>query len=392
MKKILLKLFVKNYQDKENPVVRAKYGVLAGVFGIITNLLVCSVKIIVGLLSASVSILADGINNLSDAGASIVTFIGFHLSSKPADEEHPFGHERYEYLSGMIVSIIILIIGGSLFIDSVKKIISPVEMLTGTYIYIILAISILFKFIQALFYKSLAKDIDSTTLKASSVDSLNDCISTAAVLVGLIIFDLTGFAYIDGIVGIIIAIFILVAGIKLLKETMDPLLGEMPSKEDVDTIVNNITKYDGVLGIHDLVIHSYGPNKTFVTVHCEVDSKVDIMLSHDMVDNIEADFKKEFNIDLVIHMDPVDIHDEETMKLKKEISNIIKKYDESLRFHDFRVVKGVTHTNVLFDVEMPLTYNKTPLELKNDIAQLIKEYNSFLNAVIVVDHFYNRNN
>ena len=392
MKKLLLKLFVKNYQDKENPVVRAKYGVLAGVFGIITNLLICSVKIIVGLLSASVSILADGINNLSDAGASIVTFIGFHLSSKPADEEHPFGHERYEYLSGMIVSIIILIIGGSLFIDSVKKIINPVEMLTGTYIYIILAISILFKFIQALFYKSLAKDIDSTTLKASSVDSLNDCISTAAVLVGLIIFDLTGFAYIDGIVGIIIAIFIIVAGIKLLKETMDPLLGEMPSKEDVDTIVNNITKYDGVLGIHDLVIHSYGPNKTFVTVHCEVDSKVDIMLSHDMVDNIEADFKKEFNIDLVIHMDPVDIHDEETQNLKKDIAAIIKKYDENLRFHDFRVVKGVTHTNVLFDLEMPLTYNKTPLELKNDIAQLIKEYNSFLNAVIVVDHFYNRNN
>ena len=392
MKKLLLKLFVKNYQDKENPVVRAKYGVLAGVFGIITNLLICSVKIIVGLLSASVSILADGINNLSDAGASIVTFIGFHLSSKPADEEHPFGHERYEYLSGMIVSIIILIIGGSLFIDSVKKIISPVDMLTGTYIYIILAISILFKFIQALFYKSLAKDIDSTTLKASSVDSLNDCISTAAVLVGLIIFDLTGFAYIDGIVGIIIAIFILVAGIKLLKETMDPLLGEMPSKEDVDTIVNNITKYEGVLGIHDLVIHSYGPNKTFVTVHCEVDSKVDIMLSHDMVDNIEADFKKEFNIDLVIHMDPVDIHDEETQNLKKDIAAIIKKYDENLRFHDFRVVKGVTHTNVLFDLEMPLTYNKTPLELKNDIAQLIKEYNSFLNAVIVVDHFYNRNN
>ena len=392
MKKILLKLFVKNYQDKENPVVRAKYGVLAGVFGIITNLLVCSVKIIVGLLSASVSILADGINNLSDAGASIVTFIGFHLSSKPADEEHPFGHERYEYLSGMIVSIIILIIGGSLLIDSIKKIISPVEMQTGTYIYIILAISILFKFIQALFYKSLAKDIDSTTLKASSVDSLNDCISTAAVFVGLIIFDLTGFAYIDGIVGIIIAIFIIVAGVKLLKETMDPLLGEMPSKEDVDTIVNNITKYEGVLGIHDLVIHSYGPNKTFVTVHCEVDSKVDIMLSHDMVDNIEADFKKEFNIDLVIHMDPVDIHDEETQNLKKDIAGIIKKYDENLRFHDFRVVKGVTHTNVLFDLEMPITYNKTPLELKNDIAQLIKEYNSFLNAVIVVDHFYNRNN
>ena len=392
MKKLLLKLFVKNYEDKENPVVRAKYGVLAGVFGIITNLIVCSVKIIVGLLSASVSILADGINNLSDAGASIVTFIGFHLSSKPADEEHPFGHERYEYLSGMIVSIIILIIGGSLFIDSVKKIINPVEMLTGTYIYIILVISIFFKFMQALFYKSLAKDIDSTTLKASSVDSLNDCISTLAVLVGLIIFDLTDFAYIDGIVGIVIAIFILVAGIKLLKETMDPLLGEMPSKEDVDRIVNNIVKYDGVLGIHDLVIHSYGPNKTFVTVHCEVDSKVDIMLSHDMVDNIEADFKKEFNIDLVIHMDPVDIHDEETMKLKKEISNIIKKYDECLRFHDFRVVKGVTHTNVLFDIEMPLTYSKTPLELKSDITKLIKEYNSFLNPVIVVDHFYNRNN
>ena len=392
MKKLLLKLFVKNYQDKENPIVRSKYGVLAGIFGIITNLIICSVKIIVGLISSSVSILADGINNLSDAGASIVTFVGFKLSSKPADEEHPFGHERYEYLSGMIVSIIILIIGGSLLIDSIDKIINPVEVLTGTYIYIVLVISILFKCIQSLFYRSLSKDIDSTTLKASSVDSLNDCISTAAVLVGLLIFDLTDFIYIDGIIGIFVSIFILIAGIKMLNETMSPLLGEMPSKEDVDKIYEDIKKYDGVLGIHDLVIHSYGPSKTFVTAHVEVDSKIDIMLSHDMIDNIESDFKKDFNIDLVIHLDPIDIHDEETQKLRSEIDQILQNIDSKLSFHDFRVVKGVTHTNVLFDVVMPITYPKTPQELKMEIAKKVKEHNDFLNPVIVIDHFYDRNN
>ena len=392
MKKLLLKLFVKNYEDKENPVVRAKYGILAGIFGIITNLIICSIKIIVGLISKSVSILADGINNLSDAGASIVTFIGFKLSSKPADEEHPFGHERYEYLSGMIVSIIILIIGGSLFIDSIDKIINPVVVETRLYIYIILVISIILKCLQSLFYRSLSKDIDSGALKASSVDSLNDCISTGAVLIGLVIFDLTNFIYIDGIMGIFVSIFILVAGIKMLNETMSPLLGEMPSKEDVEKIYEDIKKYDGVLGIHDLVIHSYGPSKTFVTAHVEVDSKIDIMISHDMIDNIEADFKKQFNIDLVIHLDPIDIHDEETNKLRKDISVILNSIDSKLSFHDFRVVKGITHTNVLFDVVMPITYPKTPQELKIEITKKIKEYNDFLNPVIVIDHFYDRNN
>lgn len=392
MKKLLLKLFVKNYQDTTNQTVRAAYGKLAGVFGIITNLIVCSIKIVIGLLSGSVAILADGINNLSDAGASIVTFMGFKISTKPADEDHPFGHERAEYLSGMVVSIIILIIGGSLLIDSIKKLISPTDMKVGLVAIIILVISILLKCFQAVLYYKLSKDINSSALKASSTDSLNDCLSTAAVIVGLVIFKLTAFSRIDGIIGIIVAGFIITSGIKLLKETTDPLIGVMPSGEEISGIVQKIKSYSGVLGIHDMVIHSYGPSKTFVTAHVEVDSKVDIMLSHDMIDNIEMDFKKEMNIDLVIHMDPIDIHDEETNKLRELIKEIINNYDQNLTFHDFRVVKGITHTNVLFDVVMPIKYSTAPYELKQKLTELIKAKDDFLNPVIVVDHFYDRNN
>lgn len=392
MKKLLLKLFIKNYQDTENPNVRSAYGKLSGIFGIITNLFLCTIKIITGLLASSVSILADGINNLSDAGASIVTFVGFKLSNKPADEDHPFGHERMEYLSGMIVSIIILIIGGSLLIDSVKKLIIPSDMTISIITILILIISIVIKCLQAIFYYSMGKDIQSMTLKATSVDSLNDCISTTAVVIGLVIFELTSFSRIDGIIGLFVAGFILFSGVKLLKETTNPLIGVMPSKEEIDKIVNKIKSYEGVLGIHDLVIHSYGPSKTFVTVHVEVDSKIDVMLSHDMIDNIELDFKKSDNIDLVIHMDPIDIHDEETQKIKALVQKVIKEFDDSLTFHDFRIVKGVTHTNVLFDVVMPIKYNITSQELKSILIEKIKESDGFLTPVIMVDHFYDHNN
>lgn len=392
MKKLLLKLFVKNYKDVNNPKVRNDYGVLAGVFGIVTNLIVCIVKIVVGIVSASLSILADGINNLSDAGASIVTLIGFKIASKPADEDHPFGHQRMEYLSGLLVSILILMIGGTLLIDSVKQLINPTVMAISRITFIVLIFSIVVKLIQMLFYRSLGKDINSTTLIATGVDSLNDCITTTAVIIGLLIFRLTGFTRIDGIIGLFVAGFIIVSGIKLLKETINPLLGVMPEKSEIDAIANKIKSYDGVLGIHDLIIHNYGPSKTFVSVHVEVDRDVDVMISHDMIDNIEMDFKKNDNINLIIHMDPVDIHDEETQRLKQLVEKLLKQYDERLSFHDFRIVKGVTHTNVVFDIVMPIKYDMTPNELRNDIVKLIKAEDSFLNPVITIDHFYDQNN
>lgn len=392
MKKLLLKLFVKNYKDVNDPKVRNDYGVLAGVFGIVTNLIVCIVKIVVGIVSASLSILADGINNLSDAGASIVTLIGFKIASKPADEDHPFGHQRMEYLSGLLVSILILMIGGTLLIDSVKQLINPTVMAISRITFIVLIFSIVVKLIQMLFYRSLGKDINSTTLIATGVDSLNDCITTTAVIIGLLIFRLTGFTRIDGIIGLFVAGFIIVSGIKLLKETINPLLGVMPEKSEIDAIANKIKSYDGVLGIHDLIIHNYGPSKTFVSVHVEVNRDVDVMISHDMIDNIEMDFKKNDNINLIIHMDPVDIHDEETQRLKQLVEKLLKQYDERLSFHDFRIVKGVTHTNVVFDIVMPIKYDMTPNELRNDIVKLIKAEDSFLNPVITIDHFYDQNN
>lgn len=392
MKKLLLKLFVKDYQNVNDPMVRNAYGVLAGFFGIVTNLIICVVKIVIGILSGSLSILADGINNLSDAGASIVTFVGFKIASKPADEDHPFGHQRMEYLSGLFVSILILMIGGTLLIDSIKQLINPDPMKISVITIVILSASILVKLMQMLFYRSLGKDINSTTLIATGIDSLNDCISTFAVIVGLIIFHFTGFARIDGIIGIFVAGFIIVAGIKLLKETMDPLLGVMPEKAEIDRIAHKIKGYDGVLGIHDLIIHNYGPSKTFVSVHVEVDKDIDIMLSHDMIDNIEMDFKKQDNINLIIHMDPVDLHDEETNTLKKLVEEILKEYDERLTFHDFRIVKGVTHTNIVFDVVMPIKYEMTPSELRNDLIKIIKAENNFLNPIITIDHFYDQNN
>lgn len=392
MKKVLLKLFVKNYKDVNDPKVRNDYGVLVGVFGIVTNLIVCIVKIIVGILSTSLSILADGINNLSDAGASIVTLIGFKIASKPADEDHPFGHQRMEYLSGLLVSILILMIGGTLLIDSVKQLINPTVMAISKVTFIVLIFSIVVKLIQMLFYRSLGKDINSTTLIATGVDSLNDCITTTAVIIGLLVFHLTGFTRIDGIIGLFVASFIIVSGVKLLKETINPLLGVMPEKSEIDAIANKIKSYDGVLGIHDLIIHNYGPSKTFVSVHVEVDRDVDVMISHDMIDNIEMDFKKNDNINLIIHMDPVDIHDEETQRLKQLVEKLLKQYDERLSFHDFRIVKGVTHTNVVFDIVMPIKYEMTPNELRNDVIKLIKAEDSFLNPVITIDHFYDQNN
>ena len=390
MQKLLVRLFIKDYQNTKDEKVRARYGVLSGIVGIITNIILCAIKIFAGVISSSLSIVADGINNLSDAASSVVTMIGFKLSSTPADEEHPFGHERIEYISGMIVAIIIILVGCLLLKQSIEKIINPSDIEASLVTYIILSVSILAKLWQSIFYRKMSNDIDSVALKATSQDSLNDVIATAAVLVGVIVMVTTSLK-IDGYLGLLVAGFIIKAGISLVLETAKPLIGENPSKEEIKEVSDKISSYEGVLGLHDLVIHQYGPNKKFITVHVEVDAKIDIMVSHDMVDNIERDFKKELGIDLVIHMDPVDIHDEATIYYKELVRRVINEYDSSFTFHDFRIVSGPTHTNLLFDVVIPIKYPKKVTEVKAELKELIEKEDEKVNVVMMIDQMYDRN-
>lgn len=392
MHKIFLKLFIKDYQNKSNLKVRTKYGTLSGVVGIISNLILCMIKIILGILTASVSILADGINNLTDAGSSIITLVGFKLSSAPADDAHPYGHERIEYITGMIISFLILIIGFTLGKESIMKIInhehqSNITLLT----FIIMILSIIIKFWQSLFYRGMSKEINSETLKASAKDSLNDCISTTAVLIGLILLKLTGLYWIDGVVGILVAILIFVSGIKMVIETMNPLIGSMPSAEEVKQISDKILSYDGILGIHDLVIHRYGSCTAFATVHIEVDCAVDVLTSHDIIDNIERDVKETLNIQLTAHLDPIDTHNPETKKLHDAVVEMIHHIDPNLSIHDFRVVHGTTHTNLLFDVTIPHKFKISNTELRELIASEVKKIDETYFVIMNIDFPYTIN-
>ena len=388
MKNILAKIFIKDYKNYQKQEVRNAYGKLCGAVGIVSNILLCAVKIITGVLISSVAILADGINNLSDAGSSIITLLGFKLSSIPADSEHPFGHQRIEYISGLVVSFIILIIGVLLMKTSIEKIITGSEAIPKKQVLItmiILFFAILVKLWQSLFYRKNGKLIGSTTLIATSQDSLNDCISTSVVLISMIITYIFPNVVLDGYMGAIVSVFIIISGIGLIKETISPLIGEAPSKEFIDDIADRILKYDGIIGIHDLVIHTYGPAKTFVTVHAEVDANVDITISHDIIDNIEHDFMDKLNINLVIHMDPVDLRCEETRQLKAMTNDILGDISVDLRFHDFRIVKGPTHTNVIFDVVVPIGFRIKNDELKSLIDSKFKDIDKKYNTVITVD-------
>lgn len=388
MKNILAKIFIKDYKNYQKQEVRNAYGKLCGAVGIVSNILLCAVKIITGVLISSVAILADGINNLADAGSSIITLLGFKLSSIPADSEHPFGHQRIEYISGLAVSFIILIIGVLLMKTSIEKIITGSEAIPKKQVLItmiILFFAILVKLWQSLFYRKNGKLIGSTALIATSQDSLNDCISTSVVLISMIITYIFPNVVLDGYMGAIVSVFIIISGIGLIKETISPLIGEAPSKEFIDDIADRILKYDGIIGIHDLVIHTYGPAKTFVTVHAEVDANVDITISHDIIDNIEHDFMDKLNINLVIHMDPVDLRCEETRQLKAMTNDILGDISVDLRFHDFRIVKGPTHTNVIFDVVVPIGFRMKNDELKSLIDSKFKDIDKKYNTVITVD-------
>ncbi len=381
------KLFIKDYKNIEDKNVRFRYGVVAGIIGIISNLILFLTKIFIGFVSASITIIADAINNLSDMASSCIVIFGFKLSSKPADSEHPFGHERYEQIMALIVAVIVTAIGILLAKSSIEKIISPEDVLVNIWTYIILVASILIKFFQMMLYNNFAKTINSKVLKASSIDSRNDIITTSSVLLAIIIIDLVGdigFS-IDGIFGLIVSMFIIISSFNLLKEAINPLLGERPNEEFVEKLRAKILSYDGVLGIHDFVIHSYGANKFFANVHVEVSSKVDVMISHDLIDNIERDFKENLNIDLSIHMDPIEVDNEEVSTNKARVEEILRDIDPALSLHDFRMVIGETHTNILFDVVVPFDNNITLQEINDVLTNAYIDMDKKYYFVITLD-------
>lgn len=356
--KFIRKLFIKDYQDTQNPKVRFRYGLVAGIFGIISNALLCVFKLIVGVVGNSITIIADAINNLSDAGSSVVTLVGFKLSATPPDNDHPFGHARYEYITSLLVSVTVLFIGILLLKSSIEKCINPEEVSVSVYTYIVLGVAIAMKLVQMLIYLDFSKAINSGALKASAADSRNDVLATVAVLISTIVIDVAGDKIspkvsVDGIMGIAVSAFIIVSSILLIKEAMSPILGEKPPKELVDKITAKILSYDGVIGVHDLVVHSYGENHCFVVAHVEVPADVDITKSHDVIDNIEHDFWNEMHVRITIHMDPVDTKNKQLAVLKLRAQNAIANLDENLSLHDFRLVSGQTHTNMLFDVVIP---------------------------------------
>jgi cation diffusion facilitator family transporter len=387
MTKLLIKLFIKN-ADASTPKGRELFGRLAGAVGIICNLVLSIMKLIIGTVTNSVSITADATNNISDAGSSIVTLVGFRLSGKPADKDHPYGHARIEYISSLIISFIILLIGCSIFKESVIKIFKPEESLFNIATVIILIASILVKLWLSVFNTYLGKQIDSKALEATAIDSRNDVITTAAVLVASVISHFTGFN-LDGYMGVIVSIFILISGINLVKETLNPLLGQPPTKEMFESIEKKILSYDNVLGVHDLMVHSYGPNTYFASAHIEMDAKIDVLVCHDIMDQIERDFKSDLNIHLVVHLDPTILDSPEINELKEMVTGIINEIDEDLTFHDFRVVVGEENKNVLFDVVVPPEYKYSDEELEKMITDKItKMSNGKIFTVLVVDHSY----
>lgn len=385
-KMLLAKLFIKNYRDVENPAVRNAYGKLSGIVGIFCNLLLFAGKVTIGLLSGSVSIQADAFNNLSDASSSVISLLGFKMASRPADEEHPYGHARYEYLSGLFVALFVLVVGVELFLSSLDKILHPVEVDFSLWVVLVLVFSIVLKFWMMFFNYRMGKKISSGALLATSADSRNDVISTTAVLIAAIISHFTSLN-LDGWMGIAVALFILLSGLGLVKDTVDPLLGRAPDPEVVRLIEKKIMSYDGVLGMHDLMVHDYGPGRQFASAHVEMSYKADIFESHEILDTIERDFLKD-GYRMVLHLDPVVTDDPHLAEVKAALETIIEGIDKRYRFHDLRMVPGKNRTNLVFDLVVPAGGKLDEAKLKKRVSEEVaKRYPDHF-CVITVENGY----
>lgn len=383
----LIRRFVKNHEDVENARVRTAYGTFASVVCIVCNIVLCTAKGAIGAIAGSVAIVADSLNNLSDASSNIISLFGFKLASKPADAKHPYGHGRFEYLSGLAVAVLILVIGVELVRSSFEKIISPEPVEFSIAIVVVLTLSILVKLWMALFNKRIGARINSSTLIATAADSRNDVIATAAVLASTLISEFAG-VNLDGWAGLAVGAFIVYSGIELIRDTVDPLLGKAPDPEFVQHIYDKITSYPGVLDTHDLIVHDYGPGRRFASAHVEMAAEMDPLKSHDIIDNIEEAFQEEENILLVLHYDPIVTSDAAIGDLRRWIAENIRRIDQRLTIHDLRIVPGPTHTNVIFDVLRPQGLALDNEELADRVSRIVKEHEPHAVCKITVDDSY----
>ena len=384
---MLKRLFIKDYKNTSDPNVRNAYGKVAGVFGIFTNLILGIIKFIIGIISNSVSIMADAINNIADTASSVLTIIGFKLANKKPDKEHPYGYARYEYISGFVIALLMFIMGLTFAKESILKIFNPEELTINTVTYVILIIAIAAKLIQMFVYLDFSKAINSNTLKTNAVDTKNDIISTTTILISMIIMGIFNIN-IDGYLGLVVSGLIIYSSIGLIREVLEPIIGIVPTEERIEEVTKKLLSYDCVRGIHDLRIHNYGVHNDFITVHVEINSDMNMIKAHDLMDNIEKDFKKDLGTDLTIHMDPVDINNPIANKLYDLVKQGLLTFDIELEMHDFRIVEGPTHTNILFDVIIPFEKNYTIEEITEHLnKQIIPEKGNYY-YVINLDRPY----
>lgn len=382
MIQFLARKFIPDYRDFDNATVRHAYGNLTSTVGIFNNIVLCIFKFIAGTLSHSVSITADAVNNLSDAGSSMIALVSFKLSNKPADEKHPFGHARYECIASMLIATLILLLGLELIKTSFDKILHPEEIIFSWISIVVLVFSIIIKFWMYMYNKSYGKKLNASVLEATAADSISDVMGTGAVLLSTIISPLIHFN-LDGYMGIVVACFIIVTGYGIIRSALDELLGQAPDEHLVDDIHQFIKTYNGVLGIHDMVIHDYGAHRQFASVHVEVNCKVDVLKSHDMIDNIERDIREQMDIELVIHMDPIDVDDPLTKELRLFIKQVVKEIHKDLSMHDFRVVPGETHTNMIFDVVVPYHIEITNGQIKAMLEEKVHEQKGTMYYLVI---------
>lgn len=384
---LLVKLFYGEMNMSDEKAVRRAYGTACSGAGIGFNVLLFAGKLIAGMLSGSVAIVSDAFNNLSDAGSSIISLVGFKLSNKKSDPQHPFGHGRLEYISGLCVSFLIILMGVELGKASIEKIIEPAQVKFSLLTATILAASILVKLYMALYNSRIGKRLNAVTMKAMAKDSLSDAVATGVVLMSMIVAKLANIA-IDGYCGVVVAAFILFTGITAARDTISPLLGQKPDSEFIEEVMRIVNAHKEIIGTHDLVVHDYGPGRLMITLHAEVDADMDILVAHDAVDNIENELREKLGCSAVVHMDPIVTDDAETNATREEIKRVVSNIDSRMTIHDFRMVPGPTHTNVIFDVAVPFDTDMDDDELRKILGARIRDVDSKLNAVIEIDKCY----
>lgn len=389
--KFIVSKFIKNYQQVDDPKIRDSYGYLGGIIGIIVNFTLFLTKLFVGIITNSISVTADAFNNLSDTASSLITILGFKMASKPADREHPFGHGRIEYLSGLIVSSMVMLVGFEFLKSSYNRIIQPAKVIFELIPFVLILLSIGVKIWLSRFNNYIGKTINSSALQASSLDALGDVFTSSSVAASLILSRLTAYP-IDGFIGILISLFILYSGFTLIKDTIDPLLGQAPDEELVKGITDGVTSYDYISGVHDLIVHNYGPGRIMASVHAEVPCDASIIKIHEIIDRAEKEISKKLNIYLVIHMDPINTDDKDVAFARGEVESIIKKYSMIKSFHDFRVVGNGEHKNLIFDIVIDYSQKlSSEFESKiiEDISNDIRSIHRYYNAVITIDRDFN---